>query len=374
MLRGREDGLTFVEMLIAIVLMSLVVFTFYELIGVAVRGWGALEGQLDVQQQPRVALTRISNEVRQARDFVIGGGGRELGLAKATILVRDAAAGSNTLEVEDASVLASGMPLAIQSLNRLERATVAGISGTTVTLSSNLARPHRRGELVLRARTTLNGPAAAGLASFTVVDGSVLRAGDLASLGDEGPLRVIVVTGAVVTVAAPLTQTHPNAEAVQPLSVMFQCEGTCLDPGAQLTRCTAQCTVPANRIPLADLLAAPAGRTLFAAATSTLTAPLVRGDRQVCLASVSGFASGDRVQIGREVHGPAAADLPDRRVVIAIAGSCLTLDRGVVRTYPLGEAVRVNAVDLSARAFRANEVIGGQVQEVIVTAKAGPRY
>jgi len=144
MLRGHEDGLTLVEMLIAIVLMSLVVVTFYELIGVAVRGWAALEGQMDVQQQPRVAFTRVSSEVRQARDFVIGGAGRELGLVKVTVLVQDAAAGLTTLEVEDASVLASGMPLAILSLDRVERATVSGISGTTVTLSSNLASGARR--------------------------------------------------------------------------------------------------------------------------------------------------------------------------------------------------------------------------------------
>ena len=373
MLRGHEDGLTLVEMLIAIVLMSLVVVTFYELIGVAVRGWAALEGQMDVQQQPRVAFTRVSSEVRQARDFVIGGAGRELGLVKVTVLVQDAAAGLTTLEVEDASVLASGMPLAILSLDRVERATVSGVSGTTVTLSSGLARGHRRGELVLRAQTTLNGAAVAGLPSFTVDDGSVLRTGDVVALGDEGPLNVLTVTGNLVTLTASLTQSHADGEVVQPLTVMFQCEGACLDPGVQLTRCTAGCAVPANRIPLADLLAAPAGRTVFAAVTSPLAAPAGQGATQVCPASTAGFAPDDRIQIGREVHGATGADLPDRRRVAAIAGGCLTLDRGLSRSYPAGTAVRVNVVELTARAFRANDAIGGQVQEVVVTTKAGLR-
>lgn len=374
MLRGREAGLTFVEMVIAIALMSLVILTFYAVIGVAVRGWGAVEGQVEVQQQPRIALTRIAGETRQARDFVIGGGGGALGLLKATMLLQDAPPGATVLEVEDAAMLAAGMPVVIQSLTRLERVTVSSIAGTSVTLSAGTARLHRRGEAVLRAQTVLSGPAFAGLPSFTVADGTVLRAGDLVAVGDEGPLDVLTVTGNVVTLGAALAQAHPDGEVVQPLSVTFQCEGACLDPGTQVTRCTGACGTPANRVPLADLLAAPAPRPLFGSVASALAAPAAAGAASVCPSNPSaGFQVEDRIRVGREVHGAAGADLPERRRIVAIAGGCLTLDRGLVRGHAAGAVVRVDAVVITVRAFRANEAMGGQVQEVIVTTTVGLR-
>lgn len=373
MLRGRETGLAFVEMLVAIVLMSIVVLTFYQLIAVAVRGWGALEGQMEVQQQPRIALARVSAEVRQARDFVIGPDGRDLGLAKATILLQDAAAGATAIEVEDASSLVPGMPLVIQSLTRLERAGVASVAGTTVTLSGGLTRMHRRGEAVLRARTALSAAAFAGMTSFLVDDASVLRAGDLVAVGDEGPHAVLAVAGGAVSLAAPLARNHGAGEVIQPLAVMFRCEGACLDPGAQLTRCVAGCEAAGNRIPLADLLGAPAGRPFFAAVASTLAAPASIGATAVCPVAVAGFSVEDRIQVGREVHTASGAAIPERRTVTAIAGGCLVLDRGLARAHPAGAVVRVSGVEVAVRAFRTNETIGGQLQEVIVTTKAGLR-
>lgn len=373
MLRGREAGLAFVEMLIAIALMSVVVLTFYQLIAVAVRGWGAIEGQMEVQQQPRIALARVGAEVRQARDFVIGAGGRDLGLAKATILVQDAAAGSTAIEVEDASSLVPGMPLVIQSLTRLERAGVVSVTGTTVTLSAGLARTHRRGEAVLRARTALSADAFAGLTGILVEDGSVLRPGDLVGVGDEGPHTVAAVAGNAVTLAAPLAQGHAVGAVVQPLAVLFRCEGACLDPASQLTRCTAGCETAGNRIPLADLLGAPAGRPLFAAVSSTLASSTGVGSTTICPVAAAGFSVEDRIQIGREVHTTSGAEVAERRTVAAIAAGCLTLDRGLDRPHPAGTVVRVSAVELAVRAFRVNDAIGGQLQEVIVTTKAGLR-
>jgi len=370
MWRGREEGLTLVEMLISLVLMSLVVLTFYSLIAVAVRGWSALEGQMDVQQQPRVALARVANEVRQARDFVIGNGGRDLGLAKVTILTQDASAGATTLAVEDASPLVVGMPLVILSLDRLERGTVAAIAGSTVTLSSPLLRAHRRGEVVRRAGTTLSAGAVAGTSSFTVDDATTVRGADLIAVGDEGPLSVTSVIGNLVTVASPLSQSHPAGDVVQPLSVMFRCEGSCADPGVEVTRCTAGCTVAGNRAPLAELLAAPPGRTMFTAATSALTLAASAGATQICPASVAGFAAEDRIRIGREVHQTSDAVLPERRMVTAIVAGCLVLDRGVTRSHPVGTSVRAGVVELNARAVLTNEALGGQVQEVVVTTRA----
>jgi hypothetical protein len=65
--------------------------------------------------------------------------------------------------------------------------------------------------------------------------------------------------------------------------------------------------------------------------------------------------------------------LPERRRVIAVLAGCLTLDRGLARSHAAGTTARLTVVDLTARAFQTNAVIGGQVQEVIVTTKAGLR-
>jgi prepilin-type N-terminal cleavage/methylation domain-containing protein len=370
MLRGRQSGLALVEMLIAIVLMSLVAAAFYELVGVAARGWGALEGQLEVQQQPRLALGRIAGEVRQARDFVIGGGGRDLGLGKATLLRQDAPAGATAIEVEDAAVLAAGRPLIIQSVTEVERVGVASIAGATVALAAPLARSHRRGEAVRRGGTALSATAFAGLSTMTVNDGAVLASGDLVAVGDEGPLTVLVVTGNTVTLESALSQTHAAGEVVQPLAVMFRCEGSCLDPASRITRCTGGCGAAANRVPLADLVAAPSGRPVFAAVASSLTGAVGSGATTICPLTVSGFAVGDRVVVGRGQEGSSTVQRPERRWIVAVGGGCLTLDRGLLRAYPAGTPVRVPAVELALRAFRANDSLGGQVQEVIVATKA----
>jgi len=368
----EEEGLTLIEMLLAMVLMSLVVFTFYELIGVAVRGWGALEGQVEVQQQPRVAVGRIAAEVRQAREFVIGDGGRALGLAKVTVLAQDAAAGAQAVEVEDPSALAVGRPLALVSVDRLERSVVASIVGTTVNLTAALARAHRAGEVARRALTALSVAAPAGASVITVDDGSALQAGDLAAVGDEGPLTVTAVAGTLVTVSPALARAHPAAEVVQPLSVMFQCEGGCPAAGSTVTRCTQGCATPGNRVPLADLLSAVPGRSFFTAVATTLAAPAAQGATQVCVASTAGFAAGDRVRIGQEAEQGDAVLLPDRRVVTGIAGGCLALDRGLLRAYGAGAPVRVSVVEVNARAAEVNDVIG-QTQEILVTTRAGLR-
>jgi hypothetical protein len=360
-------------MLIAIVMMSVVLFTFYGLIGVGVRGWGAMEGQMDVQQQPRVALGRIAAEVRQARDFVIGDSGRALGLAKVTLLAQDAAAGATTLVVEDASVLSQGRPLVIISVDRLERATVTAIAGPNITVASPLARAHRAGELIRRGQTAVSGAALAGTLVILVDDASVVQAGDLVAVGDEGPLTVVGVAGNSVTISQALAQSHPDGEIVQPLSVMFQCESGCPASGASVIRCTQSCTTAGNRVPLADLISPVPGRDMFAAVRSSLSSGVAQGATQVCVGSVGGFTVDDRVQIGREEHRTSSVDLPDRRGMTGLSGSCLNLDRGLARGYPAGAPVRVHLVEISARSTQTNDALGGQVQEVLVTTRAGLR-
>src|SRR5256886_4746505 len=137
--RRSESGFTLVEMLIAMAVMSLVIVAFYALITTLVRQWASMQGQMEVQQQPRVAAGRIMAEIRQSRDFVIGSGGNSLGLVKATVLTADVAAGATTFSAEDASSLAAGRPVLLASATSLAPATHSSISGTTVTMSAGPA-------------------------------------------------------------------------------------------------------------------------------------------------------------------------------------------------------------------------------------------
>ncbi len=360
-----EHGMTLIEMVIAMVLMALVVGVFYQMISVAVRGWAGLEGQTDVQQIPRVAVQRVLGEVLQSRDFAIGSGGTSLGLVKMTILTADAASGATSITVEDAAMLALGRPIVLTNLNRLEQVTVTAISGTTVTVSPALTSAHRRGEAVRRAQSTLTLLAPAGATTLSVADGNVFQAGDLVAVSDEVPLTVTAVTGNTLTVTPALAQAHAVSEVVQPLSVLFRLSGS------QMVRCVQNCNVPVNEIVIADLVAVPVGRQLFASVRSTLVSAAAIGATQLCLQSVSGFALNDRIQIHRETYGARVVTVADRRRVTALdsLSNCLTIDRGITAVGAAGDLMRVNAVEMNLLATRFNDVLQ-QTQEVPVSSRA----
>lgn len=362
-----QRGMTLLEMVIAMALMAIVVAVFYQLVAVAVRSWAGLEGQIEVQQIPRVTIQRVLSEVMQSRDFMIGSGGTALGLVKMTILTADAAQGATTILVEDASMLAVGRPGVLINTNRLEQVTVTAIAGTTVTVSP-LAFAHRRGEAVRRAQSTLTGAAPVGATTLSVADGSVFQAGDPIAVEDEVPLTVIAVAGTTLTIAPALAQNHAAAQVVQPLAVLFRLNGT------QLMRCTAGCNNPVNEIVVADSVAVPPGRQLFTAARSTLVAGAPVGATQVCMQNVAGFAVNDRVQIDREAFMGRVVAMSDRRWVTAVNGvtNCLTIDRGITAAAAIGEQVRVPAVEMNMLATQFSDALQ-QTQEVAVSSRAALR-
>src|SRR2546428_12592774 len=97
--RRSESGFTLVEMLIAMAVMSLVIVAFYALITTLVRQWASMQGQMEVQQQPRVAAGRIMAEIRQSRDFVIGSGGDRPGPGILARAIPDRGAGGPRVSV-----------------------------------------------------------------------------------------------------------------------------------------------------------------------------------------------------------------------------------------------------------------------------------
>ena len=361
----NERGFTLIEMVIAMTLFTLVLASFYKFVVAATKGWASLEGQLEVQQHPRVALGQVLAEIRQSRDFMIGSGGTSLGLVKATALSQDVAAGATSFSVDDASVLATGVPMVLISLNRLEQVTVTTISGNTVTITPALTRAHKEGEVIRRAQSSLTVATSSGNTSMTVASGGAFKVGDIIAVGDEAYFTVTVITSNTLTITPSLGQSHAVGEIVQPLTVMFRLSGS------QLTRCTQSCNVSTNEVVVADFLAAPTGKQLLSAVKTTLAASAAVGATQLCVQSVTGFAVNDQIQIDREAHQTDEVVLPNRRTVTAIntGTNCLTLDGGLGASRPVGSVVRVNAVEVNLRATRLNPTTG-QTQEVQVTSKA----
>lgn len=357
--RRGDQGLSLLETVIAIALLSMVMLVLYGLIGVGIRGWVSLIGQADVQQHPRIAAGRVLAEVRQSKDFVIGTGGASLGLVKVTQLTADAVAGAASFPVEDASALAAGWPVVLLSLNSHETLTASSIAGTTVSVAPTLGRAHRLGEAVRRGQTSLSAAAAPGSTLVTVASATALAAGDAVAVGGEGPFTITGIAGNFVSVTPALSQAHQAGEVVQPLAVVFQLTGP------QLLR---------NGVVLADLLAAPPGRSFFSAASTALAVAAAPGATGLCVQSVAGFAVNDRVQIDRESYGIDQAVLPDRATVVGVDAltNCLTVDRGLTVARAVGAVVRVLAVEVNILGTQFNQAIG-QTQEVAVTSRAAVR-
>ncbi|HEY3249339.1 MAG TPA: prepilin-type N-terminal cleavage/methylation domain-containing protein, partial [bacterium] len=330
--REGQRGLTLIELVISIALLAVLGGIFYGMIVTVARGWGGLQGQLDVQQNPRIAVNRMMAEIGQARDFMIDSAGNTLSLVKGTILTADAAAGATTFMVEDASALTSGKPALLLNVLSAERVTISSISGTTVTVSPALTIAHKQGEAVRRDQTTVSGALSSGATSITVTSVTPFAVGDSIAIGNEAPLTVTAI-GASLTVTPATGQAHSVGEVVQVVTVFFQ-----LDTGtSQLKRCTSSCDNSNNKIVLADYAAAQVSLQLFTAVQTTLSVAAARGATSITVTNTANFAVNDVMQVGRDTYGAGAivsitpTDRKRVRVITGGAGGSLTL---CSPTYP----------------------------------------
>ena len=418
--RRSESGFTLVEMLIAMAVMSLVIVAFYALITTLVRQWASMQGQMEVQQQPRVAAGRIMAEIRQSRDFVIGSGGNSLGLVKATVLTADVAAGATTFSVEDASALAAARPVVLVNVTSFEQATVSSISGTTVTISAGLSVAHKQGELVRRAQSTLSASASSGATTVSVASGSTFATGDFVAVGNEGPLTVSNVSGSTLTITPALASAHSSGEVVQPLGAIFTLAGTRVTRNGTILSAAASSgatsvsvvlgsvfaagdivavgseapvtvsSVSGNTLTITPALASahssgevvatvladvtnPPSLQLFSVVQSTLSSSAAVGAKSLCVASVTGFNANDRVQVDRETYDTTTGLVtqPDRANITSIGGGCLTVDWGLNTSRAVGAIVRMNAISVNLMTSQVNA--NQQTQQVNLTSKATPR-
>ena len=373
MTRRGEAGFTLVEMLIAMAVLSLVIIAFYGLITTLTRQWASMEGQLEVQQQPRLAAGRIVAEIRQSRDFVVSTNGNSLGLVKATVLSADAAAAATTICVDDTSSLTTGKPIVLVNVTSYEQVTASSFSGSCgagnpVTVPA-LSSAHKQGELIRRAQSALSASALSGSTTLSVTSASTyFQANDSIAVGNEGPFTVSAASATTLTITPALASNHSSGEVVQPLSVVFKLVGT------QVNRCTNDCST--NGIVLADA-ANPSGMQLFSVVQSTLASSAAVGATSLCVVSATGFAANNRVQVDRETYNAGLVTLPDRATINSIGGACAGGTTLSIKwdwanaSRSTGAMVRVNAISVNLMTSQVN--VNQQTQEVDVTSKATPR-
>ncbi len=148
--RGGDRGFSLIELVIVMGILTAVLASFYTLLVTTGRGWALLEGQLETQQQPRVATDRLVNDLQQAYDQAIAGG--SLTVQKSTIVVCPviATATTSTVLVENATdVLAASavtmtalsgttVPVTISTIGGTSACASNGVSGTALTIAPSV--------------------------------------------------------------------------------------------------------------------------------------------------------------------------------------------------------------------------------------------
>ena len=260
--RRDERGTTLVELLMALGLLVVFANAFYLPIILSLRGSALLRGQLEVQQQPRVAIERLINDLRQASDYAIMiGPPLRLAITKITALLCGAGAAAGTIIVGNATdlrvgdavgVTASAVGLAEtgKTITAIGSGTCAGgASGGALTISPAVTNAFPAGSVVspvnpnvtyeLNAakqllrngavladnvdavcfkdrRSTLAAAAGAGATSITInsangacpnVSASSFAVGDLIFI--ESELRTVTaIAGTSLTLELGLSQNH----------------------------------------------------------------------------------------------------------------------------------------------------------------------
>lgn len=282
-----ERGFTLIELVIAAALLGGVVATFYFMITTMTRGWLLLQGQLDVQQNPRVASDRVVNDLQQALDNAVGG---TLTVSKVTIIicpVTTATMPTATILVQNSTDLATGTavtltalstgisPTTVSSIGAVTTCASNGVTGTALTITPSVTSataafglPYGAllspiavtytvsGTTITRAgqtladlvsllsftqtSTTLSAQAPAGVTTPTVASTSGLAVGDLIFIGSE--IRSISsIAGSTVNLDQGLFITHTSGETVRKKIVTTQVADTSVQTtasGSQLQRVT----------------------------------------------------------------------------------------------------------------------------------------
>jgi prepilin-type N-terminal cleavage/methylation domain-containing protein len=274
-----EHGFTLIELVIAAALLGGVVASFYFMVITTTRGWLLLQGQLDTQQNPRVASDRVIGDLQQATDNAVAG---MLTVEKATIVVcpiTPSGMPASTVIVQNATDIVTGTVVTLTALTTgISPTTVAavggqttcganGITGTSLTISPSLttstsaegipygtllgpiavtytssgAQMTRAGQPLADlvssltftggASTTLSAQAPAGVTTPTVAGTTGFAAGDLIFIGSE--IRGIVsISGSTLNLDQATFVTHTAGTTVRKKIATMQIANQSVQPAA----------------------------------------------------------------------------------------------------------------------------------------------
>jgi prepilin-type N-terminal cleavage/methylation domain-containing protein len=260
--RVGELGFTLIELVIAAALLGGVIASFYFMVITTTRGWLLLQGQLDTQQNPRVASDRVIADLQQASDDAAAG---TLTVQKTTIIVcpvTPSGMPAGTIIVQNPTdivtgtvvtltALATGIsPTTVSAVGSLTTCAANGITGTALTITPNLTTaasaegiPYgtllgpiavtytSSGTQMTRAgqpladqvssltftagpATTLSAQAPAGVTTPTVASSTGFAVGDLIFIGSE--IRSIAsISGTTLNLDQGLFVTHTAGTIVR---------------------------------------------------------------------------------------------------------------------------------------------------------------
>jgi len=195
MARARHDlGYTLVELLIGIGLLTLIASAIYSLLVTMDRGLVLLTGQLNAQQNPRISLERMMDDIQNATYLTVSptspvaNTAQSLWITKTTILCASANAGASSIIVANGNDFQVGQTIWLSA---------AGV-GNAVTATAN------SGEQI-RVKATATFPA--GACNYT-------------QLPVGYPYGTM--SGTQVDLATALQGSYPWGTLVSPISVQYQ--------------------------------------------------------------------------------------------------------------------------------------------------------
>ncbi len=168
-----ERGFTLIELLIALGLLASVVWLSYGMIWNIDQGWSLLQGQLDTQQNPRVATDLLMNDLQQSVDYVTPSG---MTVEKVTLLTCPVAfpTSTSTVLIENAADVPANAVVTLTALATLITRTITAVASVTTTCAAPVGGSMGQTITSTGTQLTLNTTITSATAPFGLPYGTLL--------------------------------------------------------------------------------------------------------------------------------------------------------------------------------------------------------
>jgi len=230
MARARRDlGYTLVELLIGIALLTLIASAIYSLLVTMDRGLVLLNGQMNAQQNPRISMERMVDDIQNATYLTVSptstlpNTAQSLWITKATVLCAPAAAGATAIYVANGNDFQAAQNIWLSATgagNALPAGSLKSVGGAGAFASETWEQ-------------------------IQVKVGATFPTGNFCSYAQEGTSPYGTMTATEVDLASGLKGSYPWGTLVWPVAVQYQTQW--ISGSAQLTRGQ----LPNSMVPLA---------------------------------------------------------------------------------------------------------------------------